>query len=181
MRTRKYTAWMGTLLMGGFLASSPALFAGAVPDSEQINKLLSEAKTQAFQLKEDATTMESFNRVNVSREGQALQINVIREHVNALGRTEVKLKDAEALASTWQKMAINRIVPFLDELNGYTSAVIEHLNGETRHTFAEYKDYLEANADYATDLAKMIDDFVAYGRTKDRLQRLTETLEVPNE
>jgi hypothetical protein len=40
----------------------------------------------------------------------------------------------------------------------------------------EYKDYLEANADYATDLAAMIADFVDYGRTKQRLERLAAKL-----
>jgi hypothetical protein len=180
MTTRKAVARMGTLplLLGGFLIASPATVAAGAPDSEQVTKLLSEAKTQAFQLKEDATTMESFNRIAVSRETQAATINEIRNHVNALGRTEVKLKDAEAVAAPWQKQAIDRIVPFLDELNGYTSAVIEHLNGEVLHTGAEYKDYLEANADYSTDLAKMIADFVDYGRTKDRLERLNTKLEI---
>ena len=37
---------------------SPALRAADAPDSEQVNKLLSDAKTQAFQLKEDASAMD---------------------------------------------------------------------------------------------------------------------------
>ena len=40
------------------------------------------------------------------------------------------------------------------------------------------KDYYEANADYSTDLAKMIADFVDYGQTKDRLERLQSKLEI---
>jgi hypothetical protein len=40
------------------------------------------------------------------------------------------------------------------------------------------RDYLEANADYAGDLAAMAGDFVDYGKTKQRLQRLTDKLEV---
>ena len=39
--------------------------------------------------------------------------------------------------------------------------------------------YLEANADYATDLGAMFADFVDYGRTKQRLERLAAKLEVP--
>jgi hypothetical protein len=172
MNTRN-VAWMGVLplLMG-------VTFAAEAPDSAQVTKLLSEAKTQAFQIKEDAATMESFNRMTVSTEAHAAMINQIRDHVNTLARTEAKLNDAEAGAAAWQKQVINRIVPFLDELNGYTSAVIEHLNGEVLHTPAEYKDYLEANADYSADLAKMIGDFVDYGKTKDRLERLQTTLEI---
>ena len=174
MKPRKAIVWMGTLplLLGGFVR------AAEVPDSEQVTKLLTEAKSQALQVKEDAIAMEAFNRTAVSRETQAAAINELRDHFNSLGRTAAKLKDAEAIAAPWQARVIDRIVPFLDELNGYTNAVIEHLNGQVLHTPAEYKDYLEANADYATDLAKMIGDFVDYGRTKDRLERLTNRLEI---
>jgi len=179
----KTIARVGTVasLLAGFLVAAPAMRAAEIVDSEKVSKLLSEAKTMAFQLKEDAVIMESFNRVNVSREGHAVAINQIKEHVNDLGRQVTKLKEARAEGSPWQKTAIDRITPFLDELSGYTTAVIEHLNGEVKHTPAEYKDYLEANADYATDLAAMIGDFVDYGRTKQRLENLTTKLEVPRD
>jgi hypothetical protein len=178
---RKLTTWMATpgLLLAGFLVIPATSNAADAPDSEQVSKLLSEAKTMAFQLKEDAVTMESFTRMNVSWESHAVAINQIKDHVNALGRQAAKLKDARSSGSPWQQTAIARITPFLDELTGYTSAVIEHINGEKKHTPGEYKDYLEANADYATDLAAMIGDFVDYGKTKDRLQHLGDKLEIP--
>src|SRR5579872_6100286 len=108
MKTRKTTVWMGTLplVLGGFLATSPVIRAGEVSDSEQVSQLLSEAKTQAFQLKEDAVTMESFTRMKVSHETQAAAINQIKDHVNALVGQAAKLQDAESLASPWQKQAI---------------------------------------------------------------------------
>ena len=178
---RKLTTWMATpgFLLAGFLVVPATSKAADAPDSEQVSKLLSEAKTMSFQLKEDAVTMESFTRMNVSWESHAAAINQIKDHVNALGRQAAKLKDARSTGSSWQQTAIARITPFLDELTGYTSAVIEHINGEKKHTPAEYKDYLEANADYASDLAAMIGDFVDYGKTKDRLQHLGDKLEIP--
>jgi hypothetical protein len=165
--------------VAGFLAASFTVRAADVPDSEQVSKLLSEARTMAFQLSDDAGTMETFTRMNVSMDSHKAAINQIREHVNALGRQVDKLKDARSAASPWQKTAIDRIQPFLDELGGYTAAAIEFVNGEQQHTLAEYKDYLEANMDYSTDLAAMISDFVNYGKTRQRLERLTEKLEVP--
>jgi len=45
----------------------------------------------------------------------------------------------------------------------------------------EYRDYLEANADYASDLAAMIANFVDYGKAKQRMERLGSKLEVPAE
>jgi hypothetical protein len=177
---RKTIIWAAPgLLLAGLLASPPASKAAGTPDSEQVSKLLSEAKTIAFEMKEDAVTMESFTRMNVSMESHAVAINQIKDHINALERQTGKLKEARETGSPWQQTAIDRITPFLDELGGYTYAVIEHLNGEVKHTPAEYKDYLQANADYATDLAAMIADFVDFGRSKDRMQHLAEKLEIP--
>src|ERR1019366_4887689 len=112
------------LLLAGFVASPATLKTGANPDSEQVSKLLSEAKTMAFQLKEDAVTMESFTRMATTWESHAAAIHQIREHINALGRQVGKLKAAEGDASPWQKTAIDRINPYLDEMSGYTGAVI---------------------------------------------------------
>jgi len=172
---------MGTsaLLLAGFLVVPSTINAADAPDSEQVSKLLSEAKTLAFQVKEDAVTMESYTRMNVSWESHAAAIDQMKEHINALGRQVTKLKAARSTASPWQKAAIDRIDPFLDELGGYTAAVIDHLKGQPKHTPEEYRDYLEANADYATDLAAMIADFVDYGRTKQRLDRFATKLEIP--
>jgi hypothetical protein len=179
MYMRKPIAWIGTALLAGFFVVSSHVNAAEVSDSEQVSKLLSEAKTQAFQLKEDAATMESFTRMNLSWESHAAAINQVKDHVNTLARQVTNLSAAKNTASPCQKSAIDRINPFLDELGGYTSAVIEHIKGQPKHTMDEYKDYLEANADYAADLAAMIADFVDYGKTKQRLQHLADKLEVP--
>lgn len=168
------------LAVVGILGTTAYAKGPEVPDSEAVSKLLSEAKTMAFQLKEDAVTMESFSRMNVSWETHAVAINQIRDHVNALGRHQEKLMEAKENASEWQRIAINRIEPFLDELEGYTSAVIEKINANPKQLFTpQYKDYLEANADYASDLAAMIAQFVDYGKTKQRLINLTDDLELP--
>ena len=108
----------------------------------------------AFQLKEDAVAMEGFTRMNVSWESHAAAIDQIKDHVHALQKQEAKLKEARSAAEPWQRTAIDRIVPYLDELDGYTSAIIERITEQPKRLFTdEYKDFLEANADYATDLA----------------------------
>jgi hypothetical protein len=164
--------------VAGFLLASSTVKAGEVQDSEQVTKLLSDAKTMAYQLREDAVLMETFTRQSVSWQSHSAAISTIREHVNALGRQEQKLKEAKASASPWQRTAIDRIAPYLDELTGYITASIEHIN-EKQHTLLEYNDYLEANADYATDLANMIANFVDYGKARQRVDRLGAKLEVP--
>jgi len=182
MNPRKAMVWIGTgaLLLAGFLGNSVTMKAADNPDSEQVSNLLSGAKTMAFQLKEDAENMETFTRMNASWQSHATAIAQIKEHFNALSEQETKLKAAKDTASPWQKTAIDRIEPFLNEMVGYNEAVIETLNKHPeRLKTPEYKDYLEANADYSGDMAAMIADFVDYGRTKDRFQELTDKLEVP--
>jgi hypothetical protein len=180
MKKYFYVTWAAPLAAAGFLIFGPAVRAADLPDSDHVNKLLSEAKTMAFQLKEDADVMESFNRSTASWETHAVQITFIKEHVNDLYKQETKLKEARGNASPWQKTAIDRIMPFLDELGGYTSAVIEHINAfPKRLNTPEYKDYLEANVDYAGDLAAMISDFVTYGKNKERFEYLNDKLELP--
>ena len=88
MTTRKSIARMGTLALplAGFLMAASNLNAAGLPDSEQVSKLLSEAKTMAFQLKEDAATMESFTRSNVTWQSHAVAITQVKEHINAMER-----------------------------------------------------------------------------------------------
>jgi len=178
MRTRITLACGGTLafLCAGFLVP-PALRA-ADTDSAQVNKMLSETRNMAFQLKDDTVTMESFNVNHVTWEAQVAAIKTIRDHINALGKQVPKLRALEGEASPWQKAVIERINPYLEEMVGYTSAEIEHISGAREHTNAEYKDYLEANADYASDLAAMINDFIDYGNAKHKVERLGPKLEV---
>jgi hypothetical protein len=183
MNKRNLIVWMTpvAVLLAGFATVAPITAKVAeAPDSEQVSKLLSDAKTTAFQLKEDGDTMETFGRMNLSWESHAMAINQIKDHVNALAREAAKLKDARNAASPWQKTAIDRIGPYLEELGGYTTAIIERINGDKTHTVAQYQDYLEANADYASDLCAMITDFVDYGKARQRVDRLSTKLEIPS-
>jgi N-acyl-D-aspartate/D-glutamate deacylase len=167
-------------LVVGIVAISPALRAADIPDSEQVSKLLSEAKTQAFQLKEDASTMESYTRSNASWESHSAAVAQMKEHTNAAGRTLTKLEDARHTASPWQATAIDRIKPLLKEIATNTETVIDYINKSPKRLFmSEYKDYIETNSDVSSELAGLIADFVDYGNTKNRLERLTTKLELP--
>jgi hypothetical protein len=68
MNKHQKTVWMTAtaFIAAGLMAVPPAIRAADVPDSEQVSKLLSETKTMAFQLKEDAETMESYARSSVA-------------------------------------------------------------------------------------------------------------------
>lgn len=148
-------------------------------DSEEVSKLLADAKSEAFELKHDAEIMESFSHSKLSWESHARVIEQIKEHVNAVGRLETKLRNARVTASPWQEQAIDQITPLLNELATYTEAAINHLNANrARLHSTEYQDYLKANYEVASELAALVTDFVDYGKTKNRFEHLRDKLEI---
>jgi len=154
---------------------------GATPDSEQVTGLLSETKTHAFRLKEDAEALQSFTRTGgVSWQTHAAVVTRMKEDINEAGRKLTTLDEAKNSALPWQKTAIDRIYPLFKELAGNTEKAIQYINEKPGRLFQEpYKEYIEANADLSVDLSQMISDFVEYGTSEDRLGELAKKLELP--
>ena len=169
------------VLLLAAVSALPALRAADIEDSKEVSDLLAQAKTEAIQLKNDATDMESFTlSPNLSWQSHAAKITEIKEHVNALGKTIAKLEQKKSTASPWQRTAIERINPVLRELAANTTSIIDHLNkeqGRLLHT-QEHKDYLKANAQLASNMTEVVSDFVDYGQTKDRFEKLSRKLEI---
>lgn len=175
-----YFSILASLLLAA-VSLSPVLQAAGTPeDSKEVSDLLSQAKTQAAQLKTDASDMESFTRLSVSWETHAAKISAIKDDVNKVGETVAKLNQASNTASPWQKTAIDRVNPLLQELAANTTSIIEHLNKEKGRLLntQEHKDYLKANAELASDMSSVIADFVDYGKTKAKFEKLSRELEV---
>src|SRR5579864_317879 len=141
MKKHQVRSTILTLLAAGAVVISPALAASYVQDSDHVSQLLSDAKTQTFQLREDASTMESFKRSNLGWESHAATVSEMKEHVNAAGGTLAKLDDARKTASPWQATAIDRIKPLLKEMASNTEPVIQYLNKNPKRLFMnQYKD-----------------------------------------
>jgi len=167
------------LLAAGYLLFPAAIRAAVPQDSPEITKLLADAKAEAYELKADSEDLNSFVSSKLSWQSHATKIDMIKDHVNATGKMLAKLKDVEALGSPWQKEAIARIEPLLKELAHNTEATINYL-GENKDKihFPEFRDYVKANYELATDLEALIRDFANYGETKGKLERLRDRLEV---
>jgi hypothetical protein len=168
------------MLTVGAVALCPIAIASDNRDSEQVTKLLSEAKKQANQLREDAATMEVYSRENSDWALRKEEISAMRDDINATGRTLGKLDRARATASPWQVTAIDRIKPLLMEIAANTDTLIRAVNNDPKRlNVAEYKEYIEANSDEAAHLAQLISDFVNYGNSKNRVEHLVGKLEIP--
>ena len=179
MRKYQWTPWVVTraLLFGGFLMI-PAI-CSAKGDSAEINKLLADANSHAIQFRADSEKMTAFAHAKSGWENYATQLQSIKEHVNATGKVLASLKAARDSGSLWQQTAIDRITPLLKEMATNTETVIATLNKNQRKVhLKEFQDYVQANYDVASELSHVISDFVDYGNTKIKLERLAAKLEI---
>ena len=167
---------LGALAIVALVSLAPA----QGPDSAPMNQLLAQAKTQAAQLATEADQMTSYTRSTDTWQSHATQVTVIKEHINALGKTLQQMEDGRASAAPWQQEAVDRIVPLAKELASSLDTTINHINqNKNQLGHADYRDYLQANAEMAQDIAALIKDYAAYGQHKEAYEKLGEKLETP--
>jgi hypothetical protein len=146
---------------------------GPLSNSAEISTLLSEAKAEALELRDDADHMETFTRSKVSWQGFVGKINEVRHHINKTGELLAKLQKARDTGSSWQQQAIDHITPSLQELASNTESAIQYLSNNSKRVHTkELENYCHVNSDLATRLSALVGDFIDYGESKARLAEL---------
>jgi hypothetical protein len=172
-------SFLAMSMLAGWGALAPVAKASGTAKSYQVSSILSDAKMQAFQLREDAERLEEFTRGNASWASHVDAVNRIKVDVNAMAHLLRKIEDSRAGAEPWQQTAIDRVMPLAQEMASNTTAAIEYLNRRPALlNTADYRNYVEAITDSTGNLAATITDFTTYGKTKERLDRLTTKVEV---
>lgn len=171
----------GVVAAGTLLAviAAPVLRA-QVQDSKEVSALLLEAKSHAILAADDAATLQSYTNSSISWQTHAAKLNLMREHVNSLGQINKQLTDLRSQGSPWQQIAIDRIDPLLRDMANQLSATINRLNDHPNQVhMPAYRDYVQANHEFASRTAEIIRDFVDYDRAKATVERLEAKLELP--
>jgi hypothetical protein len=136
-------------------------FIAQTADSEQISNLLKLAKGQAVCAEDDATKLESYTRSKVNWQLHAEQPQRIREHGNEPGQLNKQLSEPRAEGSFWQQTAIDQVDLRLRETADLLTVPINHLNDNPSQVHIEaYRDYVQANCELTSRIAKMIEEFV---------------------
>lgn len=178
---RRNMCLFAALFVGALSTTTSAVSADSGrTDSGQVSKLLSDAKSEALVLERDAEQLSAFTQSTVSWQSYADQLSQIRTHVNRVGSMIQQLNDLRVISSQWQKIAIDRLTPLLNEMASNTQLIIAKLNASPNAVHSvSYRKYVAAHQELATDLASMIGSFVDYGRTKEKFEALTRKLELP--
>jgi hypothetical protein len=150
------------------------------PDSEQISKLLVQAKSHAVLVEDDAADLEAFTRSKLSWKTHALKLQSISEHINALGQVSKELLDLRPQGSPWQQMAIDQIDPLLKEMASNLTITINHLrDNQSKVHLTAFREYAHGSYEYAARTAGMIRDFVEYDKAKSMAESLEAKLSLP--
>ena len=173
--TSGFAIFMLVLAMGG------VRMVAQTADSDEINRLLSDAKSEAVQLENDADMLQSYTMSPMSWETHAMKLHSMREHVNSMGKINQQLHDQRAEGSPWQQEAIDRISPLLRGMADKLTVTIKHLNDhKSQIQMQPYRDYTHSNYDLASRTTRMISDFVEYSQSKSRSEELEHRLELPS-
>jgi hypothetical protein len=161
-----------------FLFSTP--LSAQKQENPEVTKLLADARDKAAELSRDADDMESMIRSDVSWQSHADMLELIKTHVNQLGKIAAQLEQRRGEASSWQQQAIDRMLPVLRELAANTTAAINHLNENKARPLqtSSYPQYLSENAEAAHNLSDMISSFVRYGDSRAKVEKLEQKLEI---
>jgi hypothetical protein len=170
----------------GFLFALGVLLFAGVPrssaenaDSEQISKLLADAKIHAVEAEDDAASLDSFTRSRVSWQQHAIELESMKRHVNEIGKIVADMQELEPQGSPWQKQAIAQISPLLRDMGDHLGKTIEHLNNnQKRIHMPDHMEYSRTNYQLAKRTADLIRDFIEYDQAQATTAQLEEKLEL---
>ncbi len=178
MKVQKVVHSFGALLvLATVFVIGPKAISAQSPDSEEISRLLIEAKRHAVEAEYDADTLATFTRSKISWQAHSTQLELIREHINSLGKVDKDLRDLRATGSPWQQKAIDQIHPLLVEMAELLRTTIRHLGeNPNRINQKEYRDYAYANYQVADRIAGMIRNYVEYDEAQSKIAALEAKL-----
>jgi hypothetical protein len=173
-RSLTFLLGLALVLFAGIARSS-----AATPDSEQITKLLDEARSHALQAEDDAATLESYTRSRVNWKLHAYELDSMKQHVNELGKIASQMQELEPQGSTWQKQTTRQVMPLLREMAANLTNTMQHLNeNQSRVHMQPYLEYTRTNYELAKRTADLIRDVVDYSEAKSTAESLEEKLEL---
>lgn len=169
-----------TALTAVMLALAFAVNAQSSSDSARVTELMKSVKTHAAMAVQDAETLDSYTRSDISWQSHSSQVQSMKTHVNNLIEDHNNMIAMRDEASAWQQEAIDRTNPLVKELADRLDSMIRHLNdNRQRLRMQAYVDYVHSNHELIVRLDEMVSSFVDYEEAKSEADRLERQLELP--
>lgn len=172
MGNRSYVAVLGLILIS-IISRDGMLCAAEETDSQQVGQMLSDAKNLASLIKSDIATLSFFALSGGEWQTRDVMLKLYTERTNTLRSQATRLEAARKSGTRSQQIAVERILPLMEELATSAEAAIRSTKSNpNRASTSEYRQYLKLTSDLLEELSNMIGAGVDYAKTRDDLDRV---------
>jgi len=159
-------------------ASTPRVAACQADDwnfHEEASRLLKEVQSTATLLSREAGVLHSFTRGSLGWDTHINQVNVVKDHINTMGKNLERLQEIRHVAMPWQQQAIHSVIPSALILAKHTELAIEHLDDREKPLWdREYVNHLRGIEGRSGQVKQTVDLHLDMANTQDKLERLRE-------
>jgi hypothetical protein len=141
----------------------------------EASQLLRQVQWNAADLAREAAVLESFANGRITRVTHSFHANLVRGHINTIGKQLSRLQEIRHVSAPWQREAIDAVVPIAANVATETEAAIRHLNDSSKPLWlADYTDRLHAIYDHSDRVKDAIDLHLEMAETGQKLEQLRE-------
>jgi len=170
----------GVMAMGSLSAapreSTPRVTTCQVDDwnfQEEASRLLKEVQSTATILSREAGVLHWFTRGSLSWDSHINQANVVKDHINTMGKHLERLQAIRHVVTPWQLQTINSVMPSALILADHAESAIGHLNDRGKPLWdQEYVNHLRGIEGRSGQVKQMVDLHLDLADTQDKLERL---------
>lgn len=146
---------------------------GITPQVSRIDDMLARFESRAIEARREAEFLESGRRQSWSWQTHVSYLNLLKDHVNEMGKMLAKLEASKSQATLFQERAIEAARPHLEDMAQRVEKAIHSLNEDRRNVVqAEYKDNLHGLWVSSDRLYKDVDTITDYHQARLRLNDL---------
>lgn len=138
-------------------------------------QLLRDIQWNAADLAREAAVLESFAHGRITRETHSFHANLVRDHINTIGKHLSRLQEIRHVSTPWQREAMDAILPIAGNVANEAEAAIQHLNNRSKPLWlADYTDRLHAIYEHSDRVKDAIDLHFEMAETQQKLEQLRE-------
>jgi uncharacterized surface protein with fasciclin (FAS1) repeats len=147
---------------------------GDITQVDKVADLLAEFESRAIETRRDAARLESKTRGGLSWQSHSQTLNLMKDHVNDMGKMLAELEALKPQATLLQAKAIECARPHLQAMADGVESAITALNEDRRMSSPEYKATLHGVWTSADRLYRTVDTIIDYHEARNRMSSLLE-------
>ena len=148
---------------------------GDITQVEKVGDLLAQFESRAIETRRDAARLESKTRGSLSWQSHSKTLNLMKDHVNDMGKMLAELEALKPQATLLQEKAIECARPHLQEMADGVKSAIAALNQDRRNVMSQnYKATLHGVWTSAARLYRTVDTIIDYHEARSRMTSLMQ-------